>query len=392
MVLIKRVSLIKILFFGHSSNTEGAERTLFEIIKELCETENYEITLILPNDQGEMYQFYRKLDIKIILMPLPWILTPEKNSNIKFAYLRFLIWKIQFNFRTGKNFIVNNDLIGTKIVITNTSVIPWGGYFAKKYGYKHIWMIREDISDTGNMISISKKIDIFQEINNLSDYVMYPSNFVKNKLKDKINRRNKVLYSAPKYNYSDLKSLFEYKDDVYYISWIGSLTEQKNPLATIEIAKALLKLRTDFQIHIFGVGNLKNKLMEKITEMGLSKNIIYRGHTQNLAAELSNFDFSISTSRNEAFGRSLVESCEFGVIPIYRKNSSWEERFETAKVGYTYSNFNEIATLIHESINNGSIVMMKNLTKKQFHSDFFLDLPSKTVSETISDIVKGTYD
>jgi len=386
------VSLIKVLFFGHSSNTEGAERTLFEIIKELCETKNYEITLILPDDHGEMYQFYRKLDINIILIPLPWILTPEKNSKIKFAYLRYLIWKIKFNFRTRKKFIVINNLIGTKIVITNTSVIPWGGYFAKKYGFKHIWMIREDISTTGNMISISKKIDIFQEINNLSDYVLYPSNFVKNKLKDKIKLKNKILYSAPKYNYSDLNSLFEYQDNIYYIAWIGSLTEQKNPLATIEIAKELLKLRKNFQIHIFGVGNLKNKLIEKITEMDLSKNLIYRGHTQNLAAELSNFDFSISTSSNEAFGRSLVESCEFGVIPIYRKNSSWEERFETAKLGYSYSNFKEIASLVHESISKGRIIKMKNLSKKQFKNNFFLDLPSKTVSETIYEMLNKTYD
>jgi glycosyltransferase involved in cell wall biosynthesis len=281
-----------------------------------------------------------------------------------------------------------NNLINTDVVITNTSVIPWGGVLAQKYGFPHIWMIREDISPGGTMQAISKNYDIYKEINDLSDFVLYPSKHVKLKLDSRIRVISDILYSSPKFMENNSESTYKYLKGIHRIAWVGSLTTQKDPLKLIIIAETLKKLRQDFEIHIFGVGELKETLIKEIADKKLENFIIYRGHTQALVSEIRFFDFSISTAINEAFGRSLVESCEFGVIPIYPINSSWEERFIDGEFGIAYKNIGDIAFAINALIQSIKLVEFKTRVILAFNNNFSLELPSSTLERTIESVRK----
>jgi glycosyltransferase involved in cell wall biosynthesis len=376
------------LIFGHSSNSEGAERTLFEVINELCKSNNKEIILVLPNNHGALFSYYKNLNIRIILMNYNWVLQATGKKQTIFAALKILFWKLSFQIKINRIFMNKNNLMNTDVVITNTSVIPWGGILARKYGFPHIWMIREDISPDGTMQAISSSYDIYKEINDLSDFVLYPSKHVKIKLDSRIRVTSDILYSSPKFMENELESTYKYSKGIHRIAWVGSLTTQKDPLKLLIIAEALKKLRHDFEIHIFGVGELREILMKEITDKRLDHFIIYRGHTQNLVNEIKFFDFSISTSINEAFGRSLVESCEFGVIPIYPMESSWEERFIDGECGIAYKNIDDIVRTIITLIQSGKLVEYKSRVMVAFENNFSLEQPHFTLVRAIESVGK----
>jgi glycosyltransferase involved in cell wall biosynthesis len=184
------------------------------------------------------------------------------------------------------------------------------------------------------------------------------------------------------------ESTYKYSKGIHRIAWVGSLTPQKDPLKLIIITETLKKLRLEFEIHIFGVGELKETLTKEISDKKLENSLIYRGHTQNLAAEMKFFDFSISTATNEAFGRSLVESCEYGVIPIYPFNSSWEERFKDCECGIAYKNIEEIASTINTLIKNEKMLELKTRVIQAFNNNFFLEQPSLTLERVIESVRK----
>ena len=317
-----------------------------------------------------------------------WVLQAKSTKQTSLAALKIKFWKTIFQIKINKIFMHKNGLLNTDVVITNTSVIPWGGILARKYGFPHIWLIREDISPDGTMYAISNKYDIYKEINDLSDFVLYPSKHVKLKLDSKIRVKSDILYSSPKFIESNSESTYKYSKGIHRIAWVGSLTTQKDPLKIILIAESLKKLLVDFEIHIFGVGELKETLMKEIADKKLEQFIINRGHTQNLVNEIKFFDFSISTAVNEAFGRSLVESCEFGVIPIYPIDSSWEERFKDGECGIAYKNIEEIAIAINTLIKNAKMLEFKTRVIQGFNNNFLLEQPSLTLERVIESVRK----
>jgi glycosyltransferase involved in cell wall biosynthesis len=317
-----------------------------------------------------------------------WVLQARGKKQTRLASLKILFWKITFLMKINRTFMNKNNLMNTDVVITNTSVIPWGGLLARKYGIPHIWMLREDISPDGTMQAISKNYDIYKEINDLSDFVLYPSKLVRLKLNSRIRVISDILYSSPKFMENKSESTYKYSKGIHRIAWVGSLTPQKDPLKLIIITETLKKLRLEFEIHIFGVGELKETLTKEISDKKLENSLIYRGHTQNLAAEMKFFDFSISTATNEAFGRSLVESCEYGVIPIYPFNSSWEERFKDCECGIAYKNIEEIASAINALIKNVKMLEFKTRVIQAFNNNFFLEQPSLTLERVIESVRK----
>lgn len=317
-----------------------------------------------------------------------WVLQTRGKKQTRLASLKILFWKITFRIKINRTFMNKNNLMNTDVVITNTSVIPWGGVLARKYGFPHIWMIREDISPNGTMQAISNNYDIYKEINDLSDFVLFPSKLVKLKLNFRIRVISDILYSSPKFMKSESESTYLYSKGILRIAWVGSLTTQKDPLKLIIIAQALRKLQQDFEIHIFGVGELKEILIKEISDQKLENNLIYRGHTQNLAAEMKFFDFSISTATNEAFGRSLVESCELGVIPIYPIDSSWEERFKESGCGIAYFDIEDISSKVCTIMQSKELIKLKRNVIRAFNSNFSLEQPHLTIERAVNRVKK----
>ncbi len=95
--------------------------------------------------------------------------------------------------------------------------------------------------------------------------------------------------------------------DKYVIGFVGRLSEQKNPLFLIEIAKELLKKEKNFLFYIVGDGELKEKFIKKICENKLENYFFLRGWSEKVEEDIRNFDVALMVSKWEGFGLVVCE-------------------------------------------------------------------------------------
>lgn len=94
----------------------------------------------------------------------------------------------------------------------------------------------------------------------------------------------------------------------YVIGFVGRLSEQKNPLFLIEIAKVLLqKKEENFLFYIVGDGELRSKLEEEIEKNNLMKYFYIRGWSERVEEDIKNFDVALMISKWEGFGLVVCE-------------------------------------------------------------------------------------
>jgi hypothetical protein len=98
----------------------------------------------------------------------------------------------------------------------------------------------------------------------------------------------------------------------------------------------------------------------------------------------------VSTTKNEAFGRTLAEGANFGLIPVYPDKSSWEERFTPNLNSVSFDSLNtydlaeKLFSLYDINYRQELSSALISLTKRNF--DF--QSPGSIVSSDIEKMVK----
>ena len=96
--------------------------------------------------------------------------------------------------------------------------------------------------------------------------------------------------------------------DKYVIGFVGRLSEQKNPLFLVEIAKELLdKKEQNFTFYVVGDGELRGELEKKIKENNLESYFFLRGWSEKVEEDIRNFDIALMISKWEGFGLVVCE-------------------------------------------------------------------------------------
>lgn len=95
--------------------------------------------------------------------------------------------------------------------------------------------------------------------------------------------------------------------------FVGSLSNEKNPLAFIEIISALHEQNPTVEAHIFGDGILKNSVLHAIQNKSF---IQYHGFVENIDAAISPYEFLISTSTIEGFPLNILEAMSQKLLVI----------------------------------------------------------------------------
>ncbi len=105
-------------------------------------------------------------------------------------------------------------------------------------------------------------------------------------------------------------------NDKLVIGFLGRLEEVKNPLNMIDIARELIKHRSDFVFLVGGSGSLENTLIQSIKENNLEDNFILLSEITDLGKFYSLIDLLINTSISEAISLSILEAmtCKKAVL------------------------------------------------------------------------------
>jgi glycosyltransferase involved in cell wall biosynthesis len=150
-----------------------------------------------------------------------------------------------------------------------------------------------------------------------------------------------------KNSYNENKMNEKYKIDNLKINFIniGRFDEQKNQLYLLEVFRSLLDIRNDVHLNIVGYGHLKSKILDKIRELNLERNVTLFKEDSNIPELLSTMDYFLLPSVWEGFPIVLVEAqamelpcfvsdtvtdeIDFGLcnfIPIDRNPKIWAEK------------------------------------------------------------------
>ncbi|MBM6593247.1 glycosyltransferase family 4 protein [Microvirga pudoricolor] len=126
--------------------------------------------------------------------------------------------------------------------------------------------------------------------------------------------------------------------------YVGRLSTNKRIDALIEFMGHLKKTHPAIKLHLVGsdMENLWPELAGQVRQRRLEDNVFYHGFLDN--DELSDLaktcGFTVSASRYEGFGLSVVEGMSIGLLPFMHENAAFQETHALSGAG-RLTNFDE---------------------------------------------------
>lgn len=114
----------------------------------------------------------------------------------------------------------------------------------------------------------------------------------------------------------DIEEEFSIMETSNKIIGVGRLVYQKNFNSMINCFYNVLKKHDNWILEIYGEGELKDELKEKVKKLGLENKIVFKGIENNRNKIYSEAAFLIMTSKYEGFGLVLIEAMNYGLPTI----------------------------------------------------------------------------
>lgn len=173
--------------------------------------------------------------------------------------------------------------------------------------------------------------------------------------------------------------------DKYVIGFVGRLSEQKNPLFLIEIAKELLnKKEENFLFYIVGDGELREEFEKKIKKNNLENYFFLKGWSEKVEEEIKNFDITLMVSKWEGFGLVVCEYMAARKPVVAVKVGGVKDIIENEKNGILIKEYNS-----QKFAEN--IIRIKNNTnlKEQLINKAFIDVKNNfSIDRLIKEYMK----
>ncbi len=112
-----------------------------------------------------------------------------------------------------------------------------------------------------------------------------------------------------------VRKLYKF-DNCQLIGWAGRLADVKNCSLLLDAAEKIIAETDKVRFVIAGDGDERSMLEEKAANLGLTGKVLFLGHREDMPEVMASFDIFMLTSKNEGFGRVLVEAMAAGSVPI----------------------------------------------------------------------------
>ena len=341
---------MKVLFIANKSEFGGATKCMLELIELLIKFNNVEVELIV-HGENFLAKWCKERNIKYYAFGhVPFAIS--KGSTIirrigktiltPFYYIRARIQN-QKAFRKACKVIDFNKI---DIIHTNSNRDCFGAMLAKKYDIPHVWHLREFGKEDYDIRYLTSNYIEYMNLN--ANYFIAVSDSVKNAWIRKGLSEEKLFriydgIALPKPEIVAKADTFKQmtKRDDFRFAYLGIVCPSKGQYDAV---KALSYIETDIakKIHIDFWGDCTllpeytNKLKKYAIKKGILSSISFKGFTNNIWAELPNYDGALVCSRSEAFGRITPEYMSLGLQVIASDTGSNPEIVENGESGYIY--------------------------------------------------------
>ena len=97
---------------------------------------------------------------------------------------------------------------------------------------------------------------------------------------------------------------------------VGRLQPQKNHKLLLDAFAAFHKIYTDYELHIFGIGELENDLKKQAKDLHIEDYVVFRGFSSNVQHEIWDSAMFVLSSDYEGISNSMIEALSMGVPVI----------------------------------------------------------------------------
>lgn len=151
----------------------------------------------------------------------------------------------------------------------------------------------------------------------------------------------------------------EFQDYDSDLLFVGRLTEQKNPMLVLEVAKELATAGLVKRVRIVGDGELAPELQQYVADNGLSDVVILEGFRKNSYDYMACTSVLMMPSKWEGFGLVALEAMSLGV-PVVSTNSGGLLRIMDNSCGFVCGSKDEFVSAISTLLTDADLYASKS--------------------------------
>lgn len=296
----------RICFISHTSELNGAELNLLQILERIDKTRFYP-SLVLPRE-GLFFEEARKIGVETKVIPAKWWLTERaKMWRQPVSWL----WSVHAVLELSR-WIKKKKI---DLVFSNSSAVWIGALAATRALVPHIWYIHEILGgDSPQLTYIFGQKALSRKIARLSCRVLVNSSateaffageenvrLVYNGIPNQDEERDRTQVLSRQWG-------LESKDIVFGI--VGKICKEKGQK---EVIKAMGMLGKNQPVRLLIVGDVKSaayvsELAKICSAHNIKERVVFTGYQRDVLNVLRLIDCLIVASTAESFGRTIIEA------------------------------------------------------------------------------------
>ena len=182
----------------------------------------------------------------------------------------------------------------------------------------------------------------------------------------------------------DTSLIMEY--DGYKLVFVGRLIECKGISFLIEGFKMVLNSGIKAKLYLVGSGEEENRLKEIVCCQELEEEVVFLGYSDNPLAIIKMMDLLVLPSKEEGFGRVLLEAMDAGIAVIGTKSGGIPEIIEDGINGLLVD-YGDIETLKNSIIK----ILKNNSLREKIIQGGYETINSKFCVETYQEKLENVY-
>ena len=371
---------LSVVFFSHSSEMNGAERCLLTYVSGLTQ-KSVGCTVILPSE-GKLKAQLEKVGAFTLVFPYDWW-ADKNNINAQLRHERL---------SNGLGRIWNELLpllkqINADVIVTNTTVLPWGAICAFFLNKPHIWYVQEFGGPDHELRYFYPQRIISKYIEGSSNYVITNSKATKKYYFGESRRDNiKTIYVPVDYDLVrnlayENQAYFQYEDSIK-LTVIGTIQAGKGQIDAVYAVKELVTAGKKVELILAGGidPEYHESLIGLIQQYNFQSFVHIIDFLENPYPLFRQADFVLVCSLNEAFGLVTLEAMYLGKPVIATNSGGTPELIQDGDTGllYTPGDYIELANKINLLIENPELRVQIGKRATQYALDNFSKESSTT--------------